>query len=129
MDSDGTLSTLQKSLPLEDVDLYDGIWVSVALIQLSKADIHALLKIISSALIPGGYLFCAFKYGQGQAIQTKKSYSLYNEISFRNLLAQNQDFAITKLWRRGNSEVGHDGDTLYCLIEKVVTKKVQDRQE
>jgi len=97
LDNKENLSTLQKSLLLEDVDLYDGIWASIALIQLSKADIHALLKIICSALIPGGYFFCAFKYGQGQKMQAEKSYNLYDEISFRNLLAQNQDFAITKL--------------------------------
>ncbi|MFA7068384.1 MAG: hypothetical protein WC127_05350 [Acidaminococcaceae bacterium] len=103
LDNDGALSNLQKSLPLKDTDLYDGIWASGALIQSSKAEINALLQIIYSALIPGGYFFCTFKYGHEQEIQTKKAHNLYDEISFSNLLAQKQDFAITKLWRRRNS--------------------------
>lgn len=120
LDEDGALEALQKSLPLEDESLYDGIWSAIYITQLPKADIHALLNIIVTALIPGGYFFCAFKYGKGQQTLDGKLYDLYNEESFNNLLSKHPDFTITKLWRRNASGAGMNGDSLYCIIEKTV---------
>ena len=120
LDEDGALEALQKSLPLEDESLYDGIWSAMYITQLAEADINALLNIIVTALIPGGYFFCAFKYGEGKQTIDGKLYNLYTEESFNNLLARHTDFAITKLWHRGASEAGANGDSLYCIIEKVV---------
>lgn len=118
LDEEGALISLRKALPLEEAQLYDGIWSSIYLKQLSKAELHALLEIVCSALIPGGYFFCALKYGKEENKQIKKACDLYDEISFSNLLARHKNFTKTKLWRRGNSETGYKGDTLYCLIEK-----------
>ena len=126
LDEDGALATLKNALPLEESALYDGIWAALYLLQLPKADIHSLLKIVSTALIPGGYFFCSFNYGQGLGKKDGNSYTLYDELSFSNLLAEHLDFTITKLWRRGTSETGHSGDTLYCLIEKTVIVPMQN---
>ncbi|MEA5092588.1 hypothetical protein SDC9_38449 [bioreactor metagenome] len=120
LDEDGALEALQKSLPLEDESLYDGIWSAMYITQLAEADINALLNIIVTALIPGGYFFCAFKYGEGKQTIDGKLYNLYTEESFNNLLTKHPDFAITKLWRRSASEAGLNGDCLYCIIEKKV---------
>jgi hypothetical protein len=120
LDEDGVLEALQRSLPLEDDNLYDGIWSAMYITQLPEADIHALLNIIVTALIPGSYFFCAFKYGKGKQNIDGTLYDLYDEESFNNLLANHPDFAITKLWRRGASEAGTNGDSLYCIIEKTV---------
>lgn len=126
LDEDGALTALKKTLPLETDALYDGIWAPLSLLQLPETDIYSLLKIVSSALIPGGYFFCSFKYGQGSEKKDGNVYTLYDEESFSNLIAKNPDFAITKLWRRGNNETGHAGDTIYCLIEKNVIAPIQD---
>ena len=126
LDEDGAFATLKKALPLEESAFYDGIWAAFYLLQLPETDIHSLLKIISTALIPGGYFFCSFYYGQGLEKKSDKYYTLYDELSFSALLTEHLDFTITKLWRRGNSETGHSGNTLYCLIEKTVIVPMQN---
>ena len=120
LDADGALYALKKSLPLENDDLYDGIWAAMYLTHLPEEEIHSLLDVVVTALIPGGYFFCSFKYGKGSLNKDGKFYDLYDEESFNNLLARHTDFAITKLWHRGASEAGANGDSLYCIIEKVV---------
>jgi hypothetical protein len=125
LDADGALYALKKSLPLENDDLYDGIWAAMYLTQLPEEEIHSLLDVVVTALIPGGYFFCSFKYGSGSLNKNGKAYDLYDEERFNNLLTSHPDFTITKLWRRGGSEAGNKGDCLYCIIEKTVNHEPQ----
>jgi len=126
LDEAGAFEALQNSLPLEDENLYDGIWAAMYLTQLPEEEIHSLLDVVVTALIQGGYFFCSFKYGKGSLNKDGKSYDLYDEESFNTLLARHPDFAITKLWRRGASEAGVDGDSLYCIIEKTLNSEPEN---
>ena len=52
---------------VEDVDMFDGIWASGALLHVPKAEMPALLARLARALKPGGLLLATFKSGEGEA--------------------------------------------------------------
>lgn len=51
---------------IDDVDAFDGIWASGALLHVRKVDLPGLLAKLSRALKPGGLLLATFKEGQSE---------------------------------------------------------------
>lgn len=51
---------------IDDVDFFDGIWASGALLHVRKADLPGLLVKLTRALKPGGLLLATFKEGHGE---------------------------------------------------------------
>lgn len=52
---------------VSEVELYDGIWASGALLHVPKTEMPALLIKLARALKPGGLLLATFKSGEGEA--------------------------------------------------------------
>jgi SAM-dependent methyltransferase len=52
---------------VDEVDTYDGIWASGALLHVPKAEMPALLARLARSLKPGGLLLATFKAGEGEA--------------------------------------------------------------
>jgi 2-polyprenyl-3-methyl-5-hydroxy-6-metoxy-1,4-benzoquinol methylase len=52
---------------VDEIDTYDGIWASGALLHVPKAAMPALLAHLARALKPGGLLLATFKAGDGEA--------------------------------------------------------------
>lgn len=52
---------------VDEVDTYDGIWASGALLHVPKAEMPALLPRLARALKPGGLMLATFKSGEGEA--------------------------------------------------------------
>jgi SAM-dependent methyltransferase len=51
---------------VDDVEAFDGIWASGALLHVPKAEMPALLARLTRALKPGGLLLATFKAGEGE---------------------------------------------------------------
>ncbi len=52
---------------VDEIDTYDGIWASGALLHVPKGAMPALLARLVRALKPGGLLLATFKAGEGEA--------------------------------------------------------------
>ena len=51
-------------------DCFDGIWACASLLHVSKDEIEAVLKKLTTALIQGGILYASWKYGNVERIDT-----------------------------------------------------------
>ena len=52
---------------IDDIDVFDGIWASGALLHVRKADLPALMVRLTRALKPGGLLLATFKAGSTES--------------------------------------------------------------
>jgi SAM-dependent methyltransferase len=73
---------------VDEVDMYDGIWASGALLHVPKAEMPALLARLARALKPGGLLMATFKAGEGEARdKLGRFYSYYSLHGLQELYA------------------------------------------
>lgn len=101
---------------VDEVNTYDGIWASGALLHVPKAEMPALLGKLVRALKPGGLLLATFKAGEGEARdKLGRFYSYYSLAELEALFT-----AVPGIVIEGHLEsTGHDFtgnvNTVYAL--------------
>lgn len=54
----------------EPKPIYDGIWANASLLHVPHEELHDVLISFRNSLKPGGSLYCSFKYGKQDSIDT-----------------------------------------------------------
>ena len=74
---------------------------------------------LSGALKPGGVLYCSFKYGQGEKLRGKRTFTDMDESALTSLVAQAPNLELVEWWRTEDIRTDHGQEFwLNALIGK-----------
>lgn len=64
---------------LEECSSYGGIWACASLLHLPETKLPEVFCRLWTALLPGGVLYCSFKYGAGERVKDERFFTDANE--------------------------------------------------
>ncbi len=76
---------------------FDGIWACASLLHLPYAELARNLDHLGLYLAPQGYLYCSFKYGEGETERDGRHFTNLNECTLKQLVKRT-DLALFKQW-------------------------------
>lgn len=71
---------------LNDIKVYDGIWICTSIVHIEKENLEAILAKIINALKDTGILYISFKVGSGYEIKEGKYYNFLTENEVKEIL-------------------------------------------
>ncbi|WP_422136328.1 class I SAM-dependent methyltransferase [Endozoicomonas sp. ALD040] len=71
---------------------FDGIWACASLLHVPYSDLAATINHLAGFLVPGGYFYCSFKYGRGEALRDGRHFTYMDDALLQNMLSS------TELW-------------------------------
>jgi SAM-dependent methyltransferase len=97
---------------------FDGIWASASLLHVPKNEMPEIMEKVQAALIPGGYLYASFKYGEGENDINGRFFNFYSEVDIRKKLLP-QGLKCIEYWISGDVRPGREKEKwLNLIIEK-----------
>ena len=67
---------------------FDGIWACASLLHIIYADLAETMNYLASFLLPSGYFYCSFKYGEGEGNVDGRHFTYLNENGMQSLSEQ-----------------------------------------
>lgn len=64
---------------------FDGIWACASLLHVPFAELSETIRHLSGLLLPEGYFYCSFKYGQGEAEVGERHFTYMDEKDMERL--------------------------------------------
>jgi len=102
------------------VSEFDGIWACAALLHQPRNLMDKVLERFCRALKPGGVLFVSFKLRDGQWEQGGRSFSGYDEKSFRELVEKHGSLAACTIWTSNDVRPERVGEQwLNAILQRV----------
>ena len=77
---------------------FDGIWACASLLHLPKNQLPSIFLKLSTALHPGGHLYCSFKYGDYEGERNGRYFSDLTEITLDDII-RTSGLTVVKQWQ------------------------------
>lgn len=101
---------------VDDIEKYDGIWASGALLHVPKTDMPALLAKLALALKKGGLLLATFKSGEGESRdKLGRFYAYYTLSELQRLFEAVPGFVIEGHLESTGTDFTGNVNTVYAL--------------
>lgn len=104
---------------LEAIEQYDGIWACSSILHVPKPELPDVLSRIHRALVPGGYLYTSFKYGDFSGTRNGRYFSYFTVESLAALLTGIPGLAIVETTVTTDVRPGREEETwLNVILQK-----------
>lgn len=98
---------------------FDGVWACASVLHVEKKQIDDTLHRLVGALKPDGIIYLSFKYGEGEEDRDGRHFSNYTENSFLDVIANNSETKLIRMWKTKDSRPGRDNEFwLNVLLKK-----------
>ena len=105
---------------LDEIAVYDGIWACASILHLTRAELVDVIKKIVMALMPKGYLYTSFKYGDFAGMRNGRYFTDMTEQSFTHLLQEVDGLELVEYWLSCDVRKGRgDEKWLNLVLRKV----------
>ncbi|HPE14868.1 MAG TPA: class I SAM-dependent methyltransferase [Bacilli bacterium] len=85
-------------LRLDNEETFDGVWACASILHLPNNDLVEVLKKISDALKPGGYLYTSFKNGKGEKIVLDRFFNYVDHDKMIENIQQIKSLQLVEEW-------------------------------
>jgi SAM-dependent methyltransferase len=109
---------VQRFDQLDDRARYDGVWACASLLHVTAAELPETFRRLWGALLPGGVLYCSFKYGQGGRWQSGRLFTDADASRIDLWTADLTGCRDRKLWMTNDQLPGRDEQWLNVLLFK-----------
>ena len=113
----GTVVRVEQFADLREEAAYDGIWACSSLLHVRPDALPDVLRRAHTALVPGGVLYCSFKYGSFAGERDGRWFTDLDEDALARLLELR--FDVARMWQSVDVRQGR-GDVrwLNCLATR-----------
>ena len=101
---------------------YGGIWACASLLHLPEQRLPDAFKRLWSALLPGGVLYCSFKFGDGERMKDGRHFTDANEARVQQWTQHLHDCEKKQSWMTEDQRPGREERWLNFLLFKAAVK-------
>lgn len=101
---------------------YGGIWACASLLHLPEKKLPEAFERLWNALLPGGVLYCSFKYGDAQRVKDGRHFTDANEARVQQWTQHLQDREEQQFWITEDQRPGREERWLNFLLFKAAVK-------
>jgi SAM-dependent methyltransferase len=112
----GQATLLLRFDQLEFREEFDAVWACASLLHVPDSEIDDALTRLNRALVPGGTMFIAFKYGAGEQERRGRWFSDYNEERMQQLLARHPDLTLRDQFITGDARPDRNAERWINVI-------------
>lgn len=105
----------------DEVARYGGIWACASLLHLPEKKLPDAFERLWNALLPGGVLYCSFKYGDGERVKDGRHFTDANEARLQQWTQHLQDCE-QQSWITEDQRPGREERWLNFLLFKAAVK-------
>ena len=96
---------------------FDGIWACASLLHLPKQELPVTFFKLTTALKPGGHLYCSFKYGNFEGERNGRYFSDLTEKTF-DIAVRASELKIVEQWKTEDVRPDHNEIWLNTILVK-----------
>ena len=97
---------------------FDAIWACASLLHVQKADMEDVMKKVSAALKPNGFLYASFKYGSEERTSGGRFFNDYTEDDIDTLLTPKNQLQLVEYWITEDVRPEHAGEQWLNIVAK-----------
>lgn len=83
---------------LSEMNKYDGIWACSSILHLPKAELSNVMRKMSDALKPNGFIYTSFKYGTFSGERNGRYFTDMTEETFADFICDIEELQIEEQW-------------------------------
>lgn len=115
----GTTTYTMKAEDLDFEDEYDAVWACASLLHVARENQEAVLRKICRALRQDGILYCSWKYGNQDRMESGRSFTDLDEKELNRILLEIPDLKLIKSWVTTDVRIDRPGQKwLNVLLRK-----------
>lgn len=103
---------------LDVIEQYDGIWACSSILHVPKEDLSDVFARLHHALVPGGYLYASFKYGDFSGDRNGRYFTDFTTDSFSTFLLDVPGLQVVETAITGDVRIGREHEKWLNLIIK-----------
>jgi SAM-dependent methyltransferase len=103
-------------------NIFDGIWACASLLHVPSNELPNTIEHLAKFLLPNGYWYMSFKYGNSERELNGRRFTDLNENSFKQLIEPLNLFSIEEMWVSKDKRINKPENWLNVILKKSVIK-------